>query len=121
MKKFLIIILIFLIGCTNLYDKNNPDIKEATNKCKSLNINGEDNSIGPGYSCYLNYSLEKSNPSICYLVSASLDDACIQNYYEIKNDIKSCEQIKTGMKTNCLYYFNNNHSYEGFSKASGNA
>ncbi len=73
MKKIFILLLflIFLVSCSNLYDKNDPDIIFANEKCDNLQqFDSNDREIGIRYECFAKMSIDRNNPDVCYLVGA---------------------------------------------------
>jgi len=89
---FSFLFLFFSFGCTN------QDVASVASACKS------DGTVG--YSCVVEKALEKSRPDYCYALGAIADDACMQEYYQQKNDSGVCASIpKEGVRETCKSYY----------------
>lgn len=95
-----LILLLMFSGCTYFttyarVDHNDPVIQLAEKECGINKATPESND------CYVRIALENRKPEVCLLANPAIDDWCIQDYYEKRNSIEACEEIKSA-KPGCL-------------------
>lgn len=100
-------LLLLLSGCIywSTYarvDHSDPIIQLAEKQC------GTGKADSGGNDCYVRIALENKKPEVCLLANPAIDDWCIQDYYEKRDSIEACEEIKAakpGSITGCLEYY----------------
>jgi hypothetical protein len=50
-------------------------------------------------------AIKEKNPELCIYLHASVDDACMQWYYENSNDPSVCNQSLGLMSDNCIHHY----------------
>ncbi|MFA4855520.1 MAG: hypothetical protein WC634_02965 [archaeon] len=116
-----LVLLLLLSGCTywSAYarvDHSDPVIQLAEKQC------GIDKADSESNDCYVAIALENKKPEVCLLANPSIDDWCIQDYYEKRGSIAACDEIrdaKPGSIVGCLEHYGmkdgadcNSFSYE---------
>ncbi len=87
----LLLFSIFLVGCVQ-------DPYGLQKECGTPS--------GLTYACVVNKTVTDNKPEYCFALGGSLDDPCMQDYYEAKNDSSVCNAIpKEGVKKNCVEYY----------------
>ena len=107
-----LILLLLFFGCTyfttySRVDHSDSVLQFAEKECGINKATPESND------CYVRIALENKKPEVCLLANPAIDDWCIQDYYEKRNTIDACEEIKK-VKSGCLkgcldYYSQSNH------------
>ncbi len=98
------ILLFFLNGCVQSVPAT---IKHCFDSGNWINDNFvfQLNKTNWNFQCVEETAIKEHNPMLCAYLHASVDDACIQGYYEKIGDPTVCEQISGGMKENCTHYY----------------
>ncbi len=104
---FAVLALLFS-GCLTYFttyvrvDHSDPAIQQAERECGINKATPEAND------CYVRIALENRTPEVCLLANPGIDDWCIQDYYEKRNTVEACEEIKSakpGCLKGCLEYY----------------
>lgn len=102
-----LILLLLLSGCIywSTYarvDHSDPVIQLAEKECGTGKAGPE------GNDCYVAIAIENKKPEVCLLANPAIDDLCIQEYYEKRNAVEACEEIKMakpGSIAGCLEHY----------------
>ena len=114
MFLFALLLVFLFLGCTYFttyarVDHSDPIIQRAEKEC------GIDKATPEANDCYERIALENKKPDVCLLANPAIDDLCIQDYYEKRNSVEACDEIKkvkSGMYQNCLEYYAQNSSFD---------
>ena len=110
LKKAILLGLILLLlfsGCTYFttyarVDHSDPVIQLAEKEC------GINKATSEASGCYVRIALENKKPEVCLLANPRTDDWCIQDYYEKRNTVEACEEIKSAkpaVHQNCVDFY----------------
>ena len=102
-----LILLLLLSGCTYFttyarVDHSDPVIQLAKKEC------GLNKATSEASGCYARIALENRKPEVCLLANPAIDDWCIQDYYEKRDCVESCEEIKVAkpaVHQNCMEFY----------------
>lgn len=85
---FVAAILLLSAGCiSRLKWSLDPERKQVEKNCYDEEFQGIDSD------CVAKMAVAASRPDYCFTIGIIADDACMQEYYEIKNDSKVCESL----------------------------